>query len=385
MSIPGFLSVNEAKEWLAHGRSLSPRAFLEQTRRSELDRLKKALNDANCGALADVDADGDLTIVITDCEKHFDFWNGLGTVEQSEDAEAYARRVMAQHASVKERRRDFLKIAQLCMDQVAVSHPRLRHVPVDVVPKAGLNAWAQPVPGGGDIIAIHESFLQSWVWNEWYAYRWLETVDSPLTDPRISGDRHSLTAWKAAHAAVIQETRVLAQAIIGRSRESGDTISRFSRQLQQLNRTSRGSYYAATMVVIALFHECGHIALGHTDSLRLEIERRAADHSDQWMPRLERTAQMRTDEFAADAFAARAFLSMAKADAPSVGHRFRDHIVGLSALMLFALFHYSVEASEYEVEDLECTHPRPGDRLPAFMREMGISSLNELRLPGFEL
>jgi len=135
------------------------------------------------------------------------------------------------------------------------------------------------------------------------------------------------------------------------------------------------------MATIAILHEYGHVALGHTDWLRelVEDQVRCKRCRLSWH---ELRAQQRSNEYAADEFAALALIAYGKdSGSTKEGLEFKNHVLGWSAQMLFTLFHFAQSFGMPDDDSPDATHPLPKNRINAFLERIGIDELGAYEPP----
>lgn len=374
------LTPEEKREWvLAIDAGLTPSEFIANTRRRLLNERIDEINSADTGLTAFIDDDGDLAYELTNLLKHFVYVSsGLqssGIVRPDITPETIAAQIEASALSEKADRRVILDIADLMKRPLLADHPRLVGVAVDIIPAGQVNAWAQPIPSGGDAIGLNSQFSACSVWCDWFIQEWVESPQSPFYGMSLQ----KVQTYPVPQQSMIRETKELAAAIMGRLHNSEVVIEQYAQRLKSNRAGSRGAVYSQMLTAIAILHELGHIALQHTDWVRTLIE----DELQGRPLRFSRStlrARQRDNEYDADEFAARALVAMRAGDATRQGLRFKGHVIGWSALMLFALLEYSAPSDDpFGDDDITSTHPDPLNRIHAFLGHMGIDELGPFR------
>jgi len=375
------LSAGDRRDWIdACDAGLSPKEFIADLRLRELNKQVSAMNAVDAGLTADIDEDGDIRYQVTDVAKHYEFYKSSGFAGSAGiTPDALAAHVAESALRSKQDRNALLEIGSLLRQSLLPEYPRLADVPFDINPSDHVNAWAQPVPAGGDAIIVNQQFTKCWVWCEWFIWRHLESADSLLYKTHLPDEELQLLR----QSPTMQATRALAGALMG-YRNSGNIVEQFAQELSRNGRNSpRGDLYAKMMATIAIAHEFGHVALGHTDWHR-ELINDIVREKPQRLSRFQLRAQQRKNEYAADEFAARALLGLSP-KGTRVGLKFRNHALGHSAFMLFYLFQSAQSTGAGRLDDSDATHPEPAKRLVTFLSRMGIDELDNFKVSPLSL
>jgi hypothetical protein len=367
------LTDKDKRNWLeACNAALSPSEFLVETRLRLLNERVRQTNSVDAGMIAYIDEDGDIAYKITDPLKQYEYYKSSGfPARPGITPEALAAHIAASALRAKKDRQTLRSSADILKPFLLPKYPKLADVPLDIIPEGHVNAWAQPVPAGGDAIGINEQFTRGWVWCEWVIWKWVESPNSPFS---VGLDIHDeqMQSWQKAHAPMVRGTEELACSMMGVGCNPRVLVEQYAQDLDRNGRNSRGDLYAKMMAIIAILHEYGHVALGHTDWVRELIEDIVRGKPLR-IDKLQLRARQRSNEYAADEFAARALIALGIGGTQE-GLKFRNHALGWSAYMLFTLFYFA-ETFGTSDDDPDVTHPAPMRRIDAFLKKMGIDKL----------
>lgn len=224
---------------------------------------------------------------------------------------------------------------------------RLAAVPVVVGGDWEFNAWACPAGTVGDFIMLNPGFIHSYS----YAAMFIDMMGEVEQAARSGGAEGLVTSsmiWMAATA-------------LGYEPFQWENLSLPPTECDRIwdsvqHPTDRLGSAIALIDAFAMLHECGHIACGHTDSLRRWSDEETLDTTGL----LSRYAQMREFEFEADAFACNSLKTLGIDEKACVE----------PLLILFSMLRLCEDARD-PASSLTATHPLAKDRLHRCIGVMG--------------
>ena len=209
-----FLSDDKKGAWLeACDAGLSPSEFLADMRLRLLNKDVREMNEVDAGLTAYIDEDGDIAYQVTDPEKQYAYYKSINFPRSHDTPELLVAHLAASALSEKENRKSIREVADWFRRSLSTEYPRLADVPLDIIPASHINAWAQPVPGGGDAVGLNKQFItRCWVWCDWFIWL-LETPGSPFLVQLDVPEEH-VPSWSETQL-MLRTTNELAKAMMG--------------------------------------------------------------------------------------------------------------------------------------------------------------------------
>lgn len=356
----------------------TPHEYLAELRRQRAQERVDEINAVDAGINAFIDADGDIAFRIHDPDKYIEAMKSAGSSRQLTPTQLISE--MNQSLKLdKDFRRHIKEDVEMLRPLMVAKYPRAENILFDFLPSSFVNAGAHPVPSGGDVVTLNDRFTQVGVWCDWIGWHYYDSSNAAMQNIPSVIDDATVKEWQQTYESTFTKTHQLGLAILG-APDTNPIIDRCSQELREVGATSRGGFYSGFLMLIAAFHEFGHVVLGHTDWFRNRLDDCAAGYVPTPSTTADWLQELRNFEYEADAFAAE-FMQGLPSESGPTGESNREYVLFWAAQFLFMLFgtvegesketHEGNRVAEY-IDDVTRDHPNAWNRLSRFYIAMGI-------------